>query len=93
VTAGATTNSVGSVALNVLAGDPGTTADESDVQIGASLTDVGNKAGLADYTGQLQARLPLRVTDRKSGPSNGEPARRRARFRGRVVVASPCLLP
>jgi plastocyanin len=71
---GATANSVGSVALNVLAGDPGTTADESDVQIGASLTDVRNKAGLADYTGQLQARLPLRVTDRKSGPSNGEPA-------------------
>ena len=44
------------------------------MQIVASVTDVRNKAGLTDYTGELQARVPLRMTDRKSGASAAEPA-------------------
>ena len=31
-----------------------------------------NKSGLADYTGQLQVRLPLQITDKLNGPSGTE---------------------
>jgi hypothetical protein len=44
------------------------------VKIRASVTDVRNKAGLTDYLGELQARVRLRITDRGSGPTLGEPA-------------------
>ena len=50
-----------------------TPADEANVQIVSSITDVRNKSGLTDYTGELQTRLALRVTDRHNGPSFTEP--------------------
>ena len=67
-------NSAGSVKVVSKPGNAGTPADEADVQLVASITDVRNKSGLTDYTGQLQARLALRVTDRNNGPSGTEPA-------------------
>ena len=63
---GTAANSIGGVTLKVLAAP--------DVSIVASLTDVRNKVGLADYTGELQGRLPLNITDRTNGPSLTEPA-------------------
>ena len=51
-----------------------TPADEANVELTASLTDIRNKTGLADYTGQLQVQLPLRVTDKHNGLSNTESA-------------------
>ena len=47
-------------------------ADEADVKIDASLADVRQAAGLADYTGELSAQTTLRITDRASG--DGEAA-------------------
>jgi hypothetical protein len=44
------------------------------VKIIASLEDVRRAGDYADYTGQLQGRLTLRVTDRASGPSTSQPA-------------------
>ena len=44
-----------------------------DVLLDAHLTDV-RRPSLADYDGQLEARIPLRVTDRASGPLANEPA-------------------
>jgi hypothetical protein len=61
---GAGVNFQGSVVYSVLVGD---------VQLTASLTDVRQKAGLADYTGQLQVDAAVRVTDKKNGPSGTEP--------------------
>ena len=61
---GAAAGSIGTVTLRVLA--------TSDVQFIASITDVRNKAGLADYTGELQGRLPLQITDRSNGPGANE---------------------
>src|SRR4051812_41272964 len=58
-------NSIGSVLFSVLAAP-------ADVRIVPSLTDVRKKSDLSDYTGQLQARLPLRVTDRYNGPGLNE---------------------
>jgi glucose/arabinose dehydrogenase len=65
---GETANSSGSVRLKALPGNPGTGPDEADVSIDVSITDVRRTtAGLPDYTGQLQLRLPLRLTDRLNG--------------------------
>jgi Tol biopolymer transport system component len=51
-------NSVGAVTARVITGD---------VQFGVSITDVRNQGSLSDYSGELEARLPLRVTDRDAG--------------------------
>jgi hypothetical protein len=59
-------NSVGSVQYTAILGDPGTVANESDVRIQASVTDVRKKSDLSDYTGELQATSMLRITDRYS---------------------------
>ena len=53
-------------------GVPGTPADEADVNLSASITDVRRASDLTDYTGQLQARTTLRVTDKLNGPSQTE---------------------
>ena len=58
-------NSIGDVTLKVGSGD---------VAIVGSITDVRKKSDLTDYTGELQLKLPLRITDRLSGPSANEPA-------------------
>jgi plastocyanin len=63
---GAPANSSGSVLVQVLA--------SADVRFTASITDVRKKSDLSDYTGQLQAKLPLRITDKTNGPSLSEPA-------------------
>jgi hypothetical protein len=61
---------IGSVLLKVKSTAP------EDLTIVASLTDVRTKFGppLSDYTGELQGRLPLRITDKYNGPSQNEPA-------------------
>ena len=66
---GAPAKSEGFVKAEVIVGNPGTPADEADARFQVSLTDVRNKTGLGDYTGQLQLDTTLRVTDRDNGPS------------------------
>ena len=68
---GRAANSVGSLRLNVVTGDPGTPADEADVGVALSMTDVRRKADLADYTGSLQATPIVRITDRWNGAAAG----------------------
>jgi hypothetical protein len=60
-------NSVGSVTLKTIRGDPSTPADEADVRIDTSITDVRRKEDLADYDGELVTVLHVRLTDRLSG--------------------------
>ena len=55
-------------------GNAATPADEADVQLVTSITDVRRKSDLTDYTGELQARLDLRLTDRSNGPASVESA-------------------
>jgi WD40-like Beta Propeller Repeat len=59
-------NSVGYVMLAARAGNPNTPADEADVRVTSSVTDVRYRVGLADYTGELGLRLPLQITDRNN---------------------------
>jgi hypothetical protein len=66
-------DSTGSVRLAVATGDPSTPADDADVRVDAGITDVRKKADLTDYTGELDVRLTLRITDRSSGASGSDP--------------------
>jgi len=66
-------NSIGSVRYRVRPGDPATPADEADVAVAFRLTDVRVAATLEDYTGELQPRPSVRVTDRFSGAVANEP--------------------
>jgi hypothetical protein len=70
-TNGELANSVGNVAMKVTVGDPLTTADDADVRLSVDLTDVRRKSDLADYTGELEARTTVRLTDRLNGNANG----------------------
>jgi hypothetical protein len=62
-------NSVASARFDVLAGNAATPADEADVKVAFSASDVRNKSDLADYTGQLKLVTDLRLTDRDNGPT------------------------
>ncbi len=78
---GAGANSSGFVKLGVQVGAPGA-PDDSDVSIAAELTDVrcaaagptcgaANAAGGSDYTGELQANMQVRLTDKFNDASAG----------------------
>jgi hypothetical protein len=71
---GQVTNSVGSLKLTVVPGDPATPANEADVGVNVSITDVRRQTNLSDYAGELQASPRVRITDRSNGPSGFEPA-------------------
>jgi hypothetical protein len=71
---GAGANSIGAVTYSVIVGNPSTPANEADVKLTVSMTDVRIKSTLADYTGQLQVDAAARVTDRFNGSGNTEPA-------------------
>ena len=67
-------NMVGSVRLSTLNGNAGSPADEADVKINLSVTDVRDRTTLADYAGELRGALVLRVTDRLNGATQNDSA-------------------
>jgi hypothetical protein len=71
---GAAANAVGSIRLDAIPGDSATPADEADVRLQASATDVRRTSDLSDYTGELLAATTLRLTDHYNGPSQTEGA-------------------
>jgi hypothetical protein len=71
---GKVARAAGTVRLDTVVGNPGTTPDEADVLLSASMTDVRRKSDLADYTGQLQASPTVRITDRGNGSISGDAA-------------------
>ena len=58
---------IGRVRLGVKPGDPGTGADEADVTLRVELSDVRRSSTLADYAGELELVLGIRVTDKLNG--------------------------
>ena len=70
---GQAANATGFLSFGVVVGAPGG-ADDSDVSFKLSFDDVRVQGSLADYTGQLQARPQIRITDRANGPATNEPA-------------------
>ncbi len=59
--------STGSARFATVPDNPMTPVDEADVSIGVSLTDVRRASDLTAYTGELEGRTSLRITDRASG--------------------------
>jgi ABC-type phosphate transport system substrate-binding protein len=66
-------NSVGFARFDVIAGNPSTPADEADVKLTTSISDVRKKSDLSDYTGEVQLDSTIRITDRKNGTSGAQP--------------------
>ena len=71
---GQAAQALGAVRLTVAPGDPVTPADEADVSAQLSVTDVRRQGTLADYAGELQGVLAVRLTDGANGASQGEAA-------------------
>lgn len=65
--------SIGSVLLTTVVGNPSTTANEADVRLYLSVTDVRNKSDLSDYSGQLKVSLGIRITDKLNGSAPVDP--------------------
>lgn len=66
--------SIGSVKFVAKADNPSTPADEADVAVQISITDVRNKSDLSDYAGEVQEAAMWRITDRYNGASQSESA-------------------
>jgi dienelactone hydrolase len=71
---GRAANSSGYVFYNVMPGNSSTPANEADVGIQFSLSDVRRAGDLSDYEGSVLVDQTLRLTDRASGPQENEPA-------------------
>jgi hypothetical protein len=63
---GRAAQSIASILFGAHPGDPSTTANEADVGIRGSITDVRDKSDLSDYGGELQVSTILRLTDRQN---------------------------
>jgi hypothetical protein len=63
---GEAANGIASARLGVVPGVPGTPEDEADVAISVTASDVRDRTDLSDYTGELQASVALRLTDRNN---------------------------
>jgi hypothetical protein len=68
---GAAPNFSGYVKLTTIIGAP--RCCDTDVRINASMSDVRHAANLSDYTGELQLRLPLQITDRVNDVDGVQP--------------------
>jgi hypothetical protein len=79
--------SVGTVLYRVVADDPNTPADEADVRVDTSITDVRHQGTLADYAGELRVEQLVQVTDHLNGPAQNEPGTVQANPYGFTV---PC---
>jgi hypothetical protein len=85
------TGSTGSVLLRVVS-CPACAAPlpTADVRIDASITDVRNRTSLDDYTGELEGRFALRITDRYNAAGAGPQADAATVEDTSFKVALPC---
>jgi hypothetical protein len=67
------TKSVSIIRLRALPGIPSTPADEADIALSGTVNDVRLASDLSDYTGTLEARMSLRITDKDNTPHPGGP--------------------
>ena len=65
--------SVGSLRLGVRPGKLSTPEDEAELGITTSITDVRKASDLTDYTGGLEMRFSLRITDKSNSTGSGGP--------------------
>jgi hypothetical protein len=92
--------SIGRARIDVLPGDPLTTADEADAAFKTSISDVRCRAGgivgcggpLQDFTAGLREVFSIQITDKFNGGSSAEAATVQAfpAFRMPFALAVPC---
>jgi hypothetical protein len=78
---GAAANSAGLAIMRAICNPPApgpvppcaSAGDQGDEEFQISITDVRQKTTLLDYTGELEARMTLRITDRWNGLCSGCP--------------------
>jgi hypothetical protein len=71
---GRPTKSVSIIQIGVRPGIPSTTTvDEADLRLFGTVNDVRLASDLSDYTGNLEARMSLRITDKDNTPHPGGP--------------------
>jgi predicted acyl esterase len=61
---GNTARSTGYARFAAVPGDPATPADEADLKVQASISDVRLRSDLSDYTGEVKVEHLFRITDR-----------------------------
>jgi hypothetical protein len=66
-------NFTGSVKFTTVAGDSATAADEADVRVRVTLSDIRNKPSLTDYVGRLLMRSDLQITDNSNAQETPDP--------------------
>ena len=70
---GQSAQSNSSLRIGVVPGNPATPADEAEARLTATINDVRLASDLSDYTGNLEVRIPLEITDRSNTPYPGGP--------------------
>ncbi len=70
---GAQSNSDGRLKFRTVNGVPTTEADEANVDLLFTISDVRNSPALTDYTGSLMVEADLRITDNQNSSEQPEP--------------------
>jgi hypothetical protein len=70
---GAAANFAGYARYVVIAGNSATEADEADVKLLVSLSDIRNKPALTDYVGKVLVTTDIQITDNSNSPEAPEP--------------------
>jgi glucose/arabinose dehydrogenase/PKD repeat protein len=86
---GRAANLIGMVRFGVRPGDPATPADEGDVTLNVTVSDVRESFTLADYPGELELVMTARITDMLNGASGPEAATVQDQA---LRTAVPCVL-
>jgi hypothetical protein len=66
-------NYSGNVRYSVIAGNTATEADEADVRLSMSMTDVRNRPALTDYSGSVTVQTSLKITDQSNSAETPAP--------------------
>jgi dipeptidyl aminopeptidase/acylaminoacyl peptidase len=64
---------MGFMSMTAIPGNPASQTDEADVALQLQITDVRRSDDLSDYTGEVQVRTTLRLTDKMNSPSLSAP--------------------
>jgi glucose/arabinose dehydrogenase len=67
---GKAVGSSGFVVFRAIVGNGATTADEADVSLRLTVTDVRKRSDLSDYAGELRLATAVRITDKDNGGLN-----------------------
>jgi hypothetical protein len=59
--------------MTTVVGNPATEANEADINLLVSLTDVRNNPSLTDYVGPVTAQTDVQITDLTNAPETPEP--------------------